>query len=385
MLRVDRSAAAAVPDQRELSAWASSQRVFVSSVMAGMVDERIAAASAVRQVGAQPVVFEDFGGRDADPEDAYLGEVASSDVYVGILGRSYGRLLPSRRSATHEEFREAERQGLRISAWTSAARDWGGDQQEFVDEVRLFHVTGTYTDPEHLAAGVADRLRSLAAEELSPWVKLGTGFTDGVIFRAREVRDEGSKLVVYAEVKEREIVNELERLREGFFAAWRGRLTWASSSAQVKAKKVTTSWATSRSAVVTVELEREDLPVGEPWSQMAYRVAATQYSADDITELALKHLLLGEAHPLGTMGFLARIDDPIAALRDLQLPDETLRPVASLLFTEALVGSGRASQLVSVRIGVPIEGKRSLEVRWRATARTSGGDDERKIAGRVQL
>ena len=35
-------------------------------------------------------MFEEFGGRDADPLDAYLHEVETSQIYVGILGQSYG-------------------------------------------------------------------------------------------------------------------------------------------------------------------------------------------------------------------------------------------------------------------------------------------------------
>jgi hypothetical protein len=62
-------------------------------------------------------MWERFGGRDSDPNEAYLAEVRSSTIYVGLLGARYGRLLPDRYSATHQEFREAEREGLRTSVW----------------------------------------------------------------------------------------------------------------------------------------------------------------------------------------------------------------------------------------------------------------------------
>ena len=52
--------------------WAHGKRGFISSVMTELPAEREAAAAAVRAVGATPVMFELFGGRDADPEDAYL-------------------------------------------------------------------------------------------------------------------------------------------------------------------------------------------------------------------------------------------------------------------------------------------------------------------------
>lgn len=72
--------------------------------MSELPAERQAAAAAARAVGVTPVMFEQFGGRDADPEDAYLSEVETSDIYLGILGRRYGKPLPSRSSATHAEY-----------------------------------------------------------------------------------------------------------------------------------------------------------------------------------------------------------------------------------------------------------------------------------------
>ena len=104
----DLSPAEQLPDS-EVRAWANQQRVFISSVMAGMETVRSAVAEAIQQLGAEPVWFENFGGRDDNPESAYLNEVAASDVYLGILGERYGTPLPSGYSATHAEYREAIR------------------------------------------------------------------------------------------------------------------------------------------------------------------------------------------------------------------------------------------------------------------------------------
>ena len=103
-LLIDRAAAAEVPRDETVREWARDKRAFISSVMAELPEERMAAADGVRSMGARPVMFEEFGGRDADPLDAYLGEVETSQIYVGILGQRYGRLLPTRFSATHTEF-----------------------------------------------------------------------------------------------------------------------------------------------------------------------------------------------------------------------------------------------------------------------------------------
>ena len=97
--------------------------MFISSVMSELKSERLEAAQAIRSFGARPVLFEEFGGRDADPESAYLGEVESSEIYLGLLGARYGKPLPTRFSATHTEFRHAEKQGSRIAIWAKHTND----------------------------------------------------------------------------------------------------------------------------------------------------------------------------------------------------------------------------------------------------------------------
>ena len=118
--------------------------------MAELREERAAAAEGIRSLGARPVMFEDFGGRDADPLDAYLGEVETSQVYVGILGQRYGRPLPTRFSATHTEFQHAEEQGLRIAVWALETQKREGPQQSFLNEVRTFHVVPPFRSPAEL-------------------------------------------------------------------------------------------------------------------------------------------------------------------------------------------------------------------------------------------
>jgi len=70
------------------------------------------------------VRVEKFGGMDDDPQEAYTAQVASSDIYLGMLGARYGRPLKTGYSATHAEYNEASARGLRLSVWTIA------DEQE---------------------------------------------------------------------------------------------------------------------------------------------------------------------------------------------------------------------------------------------------------------
>lgn len=358
-LVIDIAAAAATPTESEVTAWARDQRVFISSVMADLGEEREAVAAALSRVGAQPVWFEEFGGRDDDPQAAYLGEVASSHIYLGILGRTYGRLLESRLSATHEEYREAERRGLRISVWVHASEDFQGDQKTFVDEVRRFHTTGRYTTPADLAERVTARLARIAAEELSPWCKLGDA-----VFRARSITDTGGRISVEATVTDPGVVAALEALRPG---AWMGqrdtRVTYRGVSFAVRVKSVTTGITNARSTKVEIALERARELEG---SGMAVAVSfnGASYSADDITEISLRRVLFGEPGPRGVLSLGGSIGDPLAQLADTSLSVELHSAVVGLLITEALIGSGRATRVPLLRIGPPGPGGRPIVVTW---------------------
>jgi hypothetical protein len=114
-LLIDRAAAAELPSAEAVREWAREKRAFISSVMSELPEERQAVAAGIRAVGLRVVMFEEFGGRDADPEEAYLAEVEGSDIYIGILGRRYGKPLKSRYSATHAEYLHAEKHALRMA------------------------------------------------------------------------------------------------------------------------------------------------------------------------------------------------------------------------------------------------------------------------------
>lgn len=85
-------------------------KVFVSSLIVGMEDFREAAVSAIRSLGHEPIVAEQFSAEPNSPRIACLSGVRDSQLVVLILGERYGAVLPSGISATHEEYREAKDQ-----------------------------------------------------------------------------------------------------------------------------------------------------------------------------------------------------------------------------------------------------------------------------------
>jgi len=363
-LIIDRAAAAEIPALEAIREWGHSKRAFISSVMAELPQERRAAETASRAVNVSPVMFEQFGGRDADPEDAYLGEVESSDIYIGILGRRYGKLLPSRYSATHSEYLHAEKSGLRIAAWCLRMDDREGHEQAFLDEIRTFHVVPEVTSPEDLRAQVEDRLKAIAAEDLAPWCKLGN-----VVFRATEVSDSGGEVHVSARIRGDEVAHALEAFRpERIGSGGDARFTWAGRSRFVRVASITSRTTSARSKVFSVTLEAR-----EEQRDHLLEMSVSGYTADDLTEAALRSALFGERHPLADqhMSFLAEMRDPFAALRTARVADEITRPLAELLITDELIGSGRASRLTVFKLGASVRGARRLTIGWEPPRRYS--------------
>jgi len=375
-LIIDRAAAAEIPSEQAIREWARGKRAFISSVMAELQPERKAAATAIRNIGAAPVMFETFGGRDADPEDAYLGEVETADIYIGIIGQKYGRPLKTRYSATHAEYLHAVKSGPRIAVWCLDAHDREGHEESFLNEVRVFHVVPPFSSPADLQTQIEERLRGIAAEDLAPWCKLGD-----VVFRASEVADGGDEIHVTALVRSDEVAHALEALRgEKGFHGKDVRFTWAGRSrfARVQSLKITTR--TSRSGIFHLTLERRD-----ERRDSLIEMSMNGRSAAEIAEIALRVALFRERNPLEDqhMGFMAEMPDPLEPLRAARVPDELARPLAELLIVDELVGSGRAERVTAFRLGASVGGMRKLTLEWvpfrhytneRATARRIEGE-----------
>lgn len=381
-LVVDRGAASEPLTDDETLAWARDQRVFISSVMEELREERGAVAYRVEALGAEPVLFERFGGRDDDPEAAYTHEVAASSIYVGILGRRYGRPLPTRYSATHTEYLAAEENGLRITVWTRNVGDREGHEQSLLEEVRAFHTTGAFGTPEELAAGVERRLRRIAAEDLAPWVKLGH-----VIFRARRITESAGRLEVDARIRDPEILAEIEGMRPNQWGrGYEGLLTYVGRTRQCRIEDLAVTTTAGKGADVIMRLLASEVPQ-DPLSEMSLSEGGETYSSQDLTEMGLRAGLFGEAIPLGGLSdHMARMHNPLEPLVGLHLSEEVIRPVAHLLVTEALVGARKASRITRFRLGPAVAGQRRLELAWQAPRHYQNVEPEiRKVEGVASL
>lgn len=116
------------PDQR--------LRVFVSSTLQELADERLAARQAITRLRLSPVMFE-TGARPHPPRSLYRAYLEQSDVFVGIYWQRYG--------------------------WVAPGEDVSGLEDEYRlsgDRPKLIYVKSPAPDREAGLSGLLDRIRT---------------------------------------------------------------------------------------------------------------------------------------------------------------------------------------------------------------------------------
>lgn len=354
---IDASAAARRADRSRADEWLSDQRVFISSAMGDTASERNAIAALVERKGARAVWFEEFG-RDADAEEAYLTEVDACTIYLGILNELYGRPNPpDGDSATEMEYRRARESGKRVGVYVAAgASHREGALSRFIDRVRYSLTTENYADVADLVRRVDRRLDELAAEALSPWLKIGD-----LVFRVDEIVDAGGAVAIRARVSE-EIAHHLESLRDSGYG--RHRVTYVSRS-RVAAAEVGSIQRTTRAGGaedLSVELVNLKMP-----DNGAMRIATAGYTAEGLVELGVRAIFLDDPIPdqVGMLGSLTGTGISTDDLRQaFDLPNEFSEAVVRLIVTEGLVGTGKAKRIISLTLGPRTGDARRLALEW---------------------
>jgi hypothetical protein len=354
---VDSTAAARRADPDRAREWLGEQRVFISSAMGDTAAERRAVADVIEEMGARAVWFEEFG-RDADAEEAYLTEVDASTIYIGILNELYGRPnAPDGDSATEMEYRRARDGGKRVNVYVAAnAPRREGALSRFIERVRFFVTSENYSDAEDLARRVQRRLEELGSEALSPWIKLGD-----FVFRADEVVDAGNTITIRARVSE-DIAHQLEALRDRRHGRERLRFVSRSRVAEGVATGVRRTTRAGGAEELTIELSNVQPPEGD-----GMRAGTGGYSPDELVELGVRALFLGEPIPeqMGMLGFMTDTGIGVDDLRQaFDLSNEFAEAVVRLVVSDGLIGSGNARRVVSLSLGPRIGQTRRLELEW---------------------
>lgn len=161
---------------------AGKLRVFISSTMSDLANERDAVVRKLRSFNFEPVNAEDWAARHERPWDRIEEEIRSSDLFVLILGERYG-FEPEEgpgaaegQSVTHLEYRVArdvEKMPVLVFMkhldFETAPKDERRD--DFRNEVRKWN-TGHLTVKFMLAVDLAEKVAASIMETLSDaWTK----------------------------------------------------------------------------------------------------------------------------------------------------------------------------------------------------------------------
>lgn len=97
-------------------------RVFISSTIQDLQEERASVVRAIRMLRQQPVFSESFGAQSDSPDQVIFDRLDTCHVYVGIFGSRYGS-VPNKaegKSVTHMEFERARELDVDILVFEQA-------------------------------------------------------------------------------------------------------------------------------------------------------------------------------------------------------------------------------------------------------------------------
>ncbi|MGH9013784.1 MAG: ATP-binding protein [Acidimicrobiia bacterium] len=149
------------PDQR--------LRVFVSSTLTELAEERAAVADAISALGLTPVLFE-LAARAHPPRELYRAYLAQSDVFVGLYWQRYGWIGPGMDiSGLEDEFRLAHSMP-RLLYIKTPAPDREPRLTAMIDEIDRVGINSSYRmfgEPQELGQLVRDDLALLLSERFA--------------------------------------------------------------------------------------------------------------------------------------------------------------------------------------------------------------------------
>ena len=145
------------PDQRI--------RVFVSSTLRELADERRAVRTAIERMRLAPVMFE-LGARPHPPREVYRSYLAQSDIFVGIYADSYGWVAPEEEISGLEDEYNLAPPGMPKLIYIKASDHREDRLQELITRIRSDDTAAylPFHDADELADRVVSDLATLLAE-----------------------------------------------------------------------------------------------------------------------------------------------------------------------------------------------------------------------------
>ena len=152
-------------------------KVFLSSVIKGYEDFRNATEQALKTLDHEVIRAENFPAIADTPKKACLQAVHDADMVILLLGKRYGTKQSSGRSATHEEYLEANNQKP-ILVFIQSDIEFDLDQQSFITEVESWG-TGNqrvqFSTPSDLKDKVIRSMHRFQLEQASTQLTDHTG------------------------------------------------------------------------------------------------------------------------------------------------------------------------------------------------------------------
>ncbi|WP_127474064.1 ATP-binding protein [Microbacterium sulfonylureivorans] len=145
------------PDQRI--------RVFVSSTLRELADERRVVRAAVERLRLAPVMFE-LGARPHPPRELYRSYLEQSDVFVGIYGESYGWVAPDEAVSGLEDEYNLAPPGMPKLIYIKSSETRDARLTELIARIQADDTAAylRFDSPEDLGDLVAADLATLLAE-----------------------------------------------------------------------------------------------------------------------------------------------------------------------------------------------------------------------------
>jgi predicted ATPase len=143
-------------------------RVFVSSTLEELADERRAVARAIKTLRLTPVMFES-GARPYPPRDLYRAYLAQSDIFIGIYWQRYGWIGPGMEISGLEDEFDLSRELPRLLYVKAPAPDREPRLTEFLSRIQdeALGSYRTFRTPGELGRLVCNDLATLLSERFA--------------------------------------------------------------------------------------------------------------------------------------------------------------------------------------------------------------------------
>ena len=289
-LILDRSAVPTPIDDDQFRAWMSHHRIFVSSLMGEMTPFRTAVRSWMHESGGHPVMWEEITPQDERSQDAFIEGVNQSDVFVLLLGTRYGIPDISGYSPTHQEANRAGVRGIPrllfdLEGLSTSDRD--GRLNDWLKSIYVEVSTGKFADANDLVRMLERRLREVASQQETTWLKLGPI----VVGRVGQVTSDGdTHFIVTARVTDSVVQRVLSDLNSDRADINPDRLTWDTRTYPISVEKVETTPVSASKQEFVITCRQRSRPADSPMN-----VSSDGIDPSEQVEIWSRRALFGEA------------------------------------------------------------------------------------------